>query len=284
MCALRTPCFSADTHDSSFGIMPSEILPSAISCSMPADVDARDQRRLVGPVAVHAGDVGEVHELLGVERLGDRARDRVGVDVVRLAVVVDADGRDHRDQLLAQQPLDDRGVDRRARRRRSRAADRAGRRGSSPASSPDSPTAYEPCRFTDATISRLTLPTSAMRTMSTVSASVTRRPSTNSGSLPSRRMRSVICGPPPCTTTGFMPTSRMSTTSVANRSASVGVVHRVAAVLDHDGLARELADVRQRLGEDDAPSRPRSRTRRVAIGAVTTCAGSRRCTRARGRW
>ena len=35
MCALRTPCFSADTHDSSFGIMPSEILPSAISCSMP---------------------------------------------------------------------------------------------------------------------------------------------------------------------------------------------------------------------------------------------------------
>ena len=89
-----------------------------------------------------------------------------------------------------------------------------------PASSPESPTAYEPCRLTDATISRLTLPTSAIRTMSTVSSSVTRRPSTNSGSLPSRRMRSVICGPPPCTTTGFMPTSRMSTTSVANSSAS----------------------------------------------------------------
>ena len=28
-----------------------------------------------------------------------------------------------------------------------------------------------------------------------------------------------------------------------------GVFHRVAAVLDHDGLARELPDVRQRLGE-----------------------------------
>ena len=92
----------------------------------------------------------------------------------------------------------------------------------SPASSPESPTAYEPCWLTDATISRLTLPTSAMRTMSTVSASVTRRPSTNSGSLPSRRISSVICGPPPCTTTGFMPTSRMSTTSWANRSASAG--------------------------------------------------------------
>ncbi len=35
-------------------------------------------------------------------------------------------------------------------------------------------------------------------------------------------MRSLICGPPPCTTTGFMPTSRMSTTSCANRSASAG--------------------------------------------------------------
>ena len=33
----------------------------------------------------------------------------------------------------------------------------------SPASSPESPTAYEPCWFSDATISRLTLPTSAMR-------------------------------------------------------------------------------------------------------------------------
>src|SRR5262249_26884074 len=28
------------------------------------------------------------------------------------------------------------------------------------------------------------------------------------------------------------------------------ILHRVAAVLDHDGLARELADVRQRLGEN----------------------------------
>ena len=76
------------------------------------DVDARDQRRLVGPVAVHARDVGEVHELLRVERLGDRARDRVGVDVVGLAVVVDADRRDDRDQLLAQQAHDHRGIDR----------------------------------------------------------------------------------------------------------------------------------------------------------------------------
>ena len=30
----------------------------------------------------------------------------------------------------------------------------------------------------------------------------------------------------------------------------LGVLHRVTAVLDHDRLARELPDVRQRLGED----------------------------------
>src|SRR5262245_48380597 len=91
-----------------------------------------------------------------------------------------------------------------------------------PASSPERPTAYEPNWFTDATISRLTLPTSAMRTMSTVSASVTRSPSTNSGSLPRRCIRSLICGPPPWTTTGFIPTWRISTTSWAKRSASAG--------------------------------------------------------------
>ena len=60
-----------------------------------------------------------------------------------------------------------------------------------------------------------------MRTMSTVSASVTRRPSTKVDSLPSRAMSSVICGPPPWTTTGFMPTRRMRTTSWANSSRSL---------------------------------------------------------------
>ena len=55
-----------------------------------------------------------------------------------------------------------------------------------------------------------------------------------------------------------------------------GILHRVAAVLDDDGLARELADVRQRLGEDRGllvdvvgPSR----------STVMTCPCSRRRTR-----
>ena len=65
------------------------------------------------------------------------------------------------------------------------------------------------------------------------------------------------------------------------------VLHRVAAVLDHDGLARELADVRQRVGEDvRLLARVLHPRREVASirWPLTTCAGSRRCTRATGRW
>ena len=43
-----------------------------------------DQARGVVDVAPQALDVGEVDELLGPERLGDRSGDRVGVDVVGL--------------------------------------------------------------------------------------------------------------------------------------------------------------------------------------------------------
>src|SRR5262245_10058792 len=51
--------------------------------------------------------------------------------------------------------------------------------------------------------------------MSTVSASVTRIPSRNSAVLPRRLIRLLICGPPPWTTTGRIPTSRISTMSWA---------------------------------------------------------------------
>ena len=66
----------------------------------------------------------------------------------------------------------------------------------------------------------LTWPISTIRAMSTVSASVTRRPSRNSAVLPSRAISALICGPPPWTTTGRMPTRRISTMSWANRSSA----------------------------------------------------------------
>ena len=94
----------------------------------------------------------------------------------------------------------------------------------SPASSPDRPTASGPWVLIAATMSRLTLPTSTIRAMSRVSASVTRRPSRNSDSLPRRAMSSPIWGPPPCTTTTLIPTECSSTMSAAKLSARAGSV------------------------------------------------------------
>ena len=71
-------------------------------------------------------------------------------------------------------------------------------------------------------MSELTLPISTIWATSSVSASVTRRPSTNSVSLPMRRSHSPICGPPPCTTTGRMPTRCIITMSFAKSANSSG--------------------------------------------------------------
>ena len=56
-------------------------------------------------------DVREIDELLGPQFLGDRTRRGVGVDVVRLALEIAADGGDDRNELLTQQTLEDRRVD-----------------------------------------------------------------------------------------------------------------------------------------------------------------------------
>src|SRR5262245_48308708 len=66
------------------------------------------------------------------------------------------------------------------------------------------------------TISLLIFPTSTISTISTVSSSVTRMPPTKRGSLPRRFISAPIWGPPPCTITGSMPTSRSRITSSAN--------------------------------------------------------------------
>src|SRR3954447_3658322 len=91
-------------------------------------------------------------------------------------------------------------------------------------SSPQMPTADCPWRFSDRTMSLFCLPTSTIFATSTVSASDTRRPSSNFTSIPSRSISRVIIGPPPCTTIGCKPTYRSSTMSWAKscvRPASV---------------------------------------------------------------
>src|SRR5258706_4566238 len=85
---------------------------------------------------------------------------------------------------------------------------------------PVRPTALPPAWLISSTTSLFTWPPSTISTPSMVSASVILMPWTNSPFLPSRVSTLSICGPPPCTTTGFMPTSFNSTTSRAKLAFS----------------------------------------------------------------
>src|SRR5690349_8783711 len=90
-------------------------------------------------------------------------------------------------------------------------------------SCPVRPTALPPCWLMSPTISWLSSPSTISTTFITFS-SVTRMPWRNSLRMPIRVSRSPICGPPPWTITGFMPTSFSMTTSRAKpafRCASV---------------------------------------------------------------
>ena len=90
-----------------------------------------------------------------------------------------------------------------------------------PPSLPERPMARPPSALIDATICLLIEPARIISTMSTVSLSVTRRPALNSLLMPSRSSMPPICGPPPWTTTGLMPTSLRIATSCANQRAAL---------------------------------------------------------------
>src|SRR5680860_1332512 len=90
------------------------------------------------------------------------------------------------------------------------------------ASLPQMPTALPPWLLMADTISLLTEPASTISTTSTVSRSVTRKPPLNSDLILSRSSSLPICGPPPCTTTGFTPACLSRTMSRAKSRASSG--------------------------------------------------------------
>ena len=62
-----------------------------------------------------------------------------------------------------------------------------------------------------------------------------------------------MSGPPPWTMTGFMPTYLQQGDVGGEAFLELVALHGGAAVLDDDGLAGELLDVRQRLQEDLDP-------------------------------
>ena len=93
---------------STFGIMPPEIVPSAISLRASVDRQLRDQ---VLRLVEHAGHVGEQQQALGLERAGDGAGEGVGVDVEGAAVGRGRHRRQHRDQLAAEHLVEHGDVD-----------------------------------------------------------------------------------------------------------------------------------------------------------------------------
>mmetsp|Transcript_2780 Transcript_2780/g.10657 ORF Transcript_2780/g.10657 Transcript_2780/m.10657 type:complete len:214 (-) Transcript_2780:390-1031(-) len=78
---------------------------------------------------------------------------------------------------------------------------------------PQIPTALPPATFINETKLLLTLPTNTISTISIVSASVTRKPFLNLGSMPTLVSQVFISGPPPCTKMGRIPTVLSNTKS-----------------------------------------------------------------------
>ena len=88
-----------------------------------------------------------------------------------------------------------------------------------PPSLPEMPTAMAPARVMASATCLLTGPARTISTTSSIAASVTRRPWTKVDWTFSRFSMALICGPPPCATTGFTPTCSSSAMSRPKRSA-----------------------------------------------------------------
>ena len=111
MTAASTPPSTASRQVSTLGIMPPEIVPSAIRRRAVAGVNSGIRRLSASSTP---GTSVSSRKPRRLDRGGDRARDRVGIDVVGLAGGADADRRDDRDDVGLLEG-------RRARRRRSAA-------------------------------------------------------------------------------------------------------------------------------------------------------------------
>ena len=70
----------------------------------------RDEGALIIKILIHTLDIREEGELLGMHRRRDGTGRVIGVDVIALATLIEADRTDHRDEAVAQQVIDDGGI------------------------------------------------------------------------------------------------------------------------------------------------------------------------------
>jgi hypothetical protein len=119
-----------------------------------------------------------------------------------------------------------------------------------PPSLPQMPTASAPALVIRPATYLFTVPASTISTTSTIAASVTRSPSMKVDWIASRFSIALICGPPPCTTTGLMPTCFSSAMSRPNCTARCSSPIAWPPYFTTIGGAGVAAQERQRLRQD----------------------------------
>ena len=102
MCPPLTPLRTACVQLSILGIIPPAIMPSATNASSWSAVVRRINVAASATSRRRPFDVGQIDQLLGAERLGDRSGGGVSVDVVRLSLLVTADRGDDRNELVVE--------------------------------------------------------------------------------------------------------------------------------------------------------------------------------------
>ena len=129
---VPTPCGVKSSSSTECGTRPSSTMtPSTPDSTTPAaafdlgdhaagDRAIGDERRDVGErqladellvLVEHARHIGEEQEPLGLHGGGDGAGRRVGIDIVGLAIVADADRRDDRDRVAVDDRVEDLDID-----------------------------------------------------------------------------------------------------------------------------------------------------------------------------
>src|SRR5680860_1557685 len=218
-------------------------------CFQPCDVGTRDEGRRIGEVLVDAGDSGEVDELLGREGLGDRAGGGVGVDVVALTLVVDPHRRNDGDQLLTNEPVQDRRVDAlhvtdeselgvapNGRDESGVFTRQADGVGTVAVQRRDDPTVHLADQGHPGNVDRLGVgdpqAVDELRLLA--------EPAHERGDMRTS----------PVHDDGIHPHEAHEHDVLCEETREVWIVHGVAAVLDDDGTATELTDVRERLRQD----------------------------------
>ena len=247
--------------------------------------DVADERRGVVDVGQQPGHVREEDGLLGLQRLGERAGHRVGVDVVGLAAAVGPDGRDHGDEVLGQEPLEDARVDR-AHVAHVAQVGMAGAGQDQPRALARQAHGQRPVHVDGRHDVAVDL--AHQHHAGDVDRLRVGDPQAVAelGLLAQPGHEVADLGAAAVHHHRLQPHGPQQHHVVGDRPAECRVDHGVAAVLDHHHRAAEAVDVGQRLDQHRGPVAGvgHGATSARCGSVLTTCPCSRRCSRRRGRW